>query len=151
MNCRSIRPSSPASAETDVNQKEFRLACSCADGVRRGYSYLADYFTHFPAGEKRSKVTGARLKRQGLGKGWPDYQFMVPLNGYHGLFIELKVDDNNPGPEQKDRIAALRRQGYAVALGYTFDEFFEALDGYLANELGPLFRRVTRTKYISEL
>jgi hypothetical protein len=32
----------------------------------------------FPCGELRSAATGARLKRQGLKPGWPDYLFISP-------------------------------------------------------------------------
>jgi len=46
-------------------------------------------WTHFPAGEKRSKATGAKLKRMGLQPGWPDFQLICP-NTRIIHFLEIK-------------------------------------------------------------
>jgi hypothetical protein len=35
-------------------------------------------WTHLPFGEKRSAVTGARLKRMGTKRGWPDFILLSP-------------------------------------------------------------------------
>src|ERR1700751_5265877 len=56
-------------------------------------------WTHFPAGEKRSVITGARLKRMGLRKGWPDFQLVSPYGVFHGL--EIKRRGQKPTDEQK--------------------------------------------------
>jgi hypothetical protein len=45
-------------------------------------------YSHFPAGERRDVVTGARLKRFGLKKGWPDFLLISPAGQLHCL--ELK-------------------------------------------------------------
>ena len=66
---------------------EFRLACAFADTLRR--TARKDWrWSHFPSGEWRETVTGERLKRQGLHKGWPDYLFISPTGQLHCL--ELK-------------------------------------------------------------
>lgn len=66
---------------------EFQTACAFADTLDR----CADpdwRWTHFPAGERRTDAAGARLKRQGLKPGWPDYLFISPAGALH--FLELK-------------------------------------------------------------
>jgi len=68
-------------------QDEFRLSCVVADYLARALPTRA-LFSHFPAGEKRSAVTGSRLKRMGLKRGWPDY--LVILDG-KTFGIELKA------------------------------------------------------------
>lgn len=45
-------------------------------------------WTHFPAGEHRTAVTGARLKSFGLQPGWPDFILVSPRG--HVYFLELK-------------------------------------------------------------
>ena len=69
------------------NQDEFKLSCSVFDYLGRALPTRA-LLTHFPAGEKRSAVTGARLKRMGMQRGWPDY--LVILDG-KTFGIELKA------------------------------------------------------------
>src|SRR3954464_8578713 len=67
---------------------EFETACAFADTLRR---FARDdwIWTHFPAGELRSKATGARLKRMGLRAGVADYLFISPATG-QAYFLELK-------------------------------------------------------------
>ncbi len=45
-------------------------------------------WTHFPAGEHRTAVTGARLKSFGLQPGWPDFILVSPRG--QAYFMELK-------------------------------------------------------------
>ena len=41
-----------------------------------------------------SKVAGAKAKQSGMKKGFPDLFLPVARKGFHGLFIELKRDEN---------------------------------------------------------
>lgn len=66
---------------------EFHTACAFADTLDR-YAHPDWRWTHFPAGETRTDAAGARLKRQGLKQGWPDYLFLSPAGEMH--FLELK-------------------------------------------------------------
>ena len=78
------------------NQDEFKLSCVVADFLGRALPTRALY-THFPAGEKRSEATGARLKRMGMQRGWPDY--LIILDGVtYG--IELKAGKGKPSDVQ---------------------------------------------------
>lgn len=89
------------------SQDEFRLACVVSDALRFGASPDV-VWSHFPAGEKRSAITGARLQRMGLSRGWPDYIFIVP--GGRVAFLELKRTGGKLSPEQmsfRDRVLAL--------------------------------------------
>lgn len=45
-------------------------------------------WTHIGHGEKRDKVTAARLQRMGLQPGWPDFILIAPT-GVH-YWLELK-------------------------------------------------------------
>lgn len=77
-------------------QDEFKLSCVVADFLQDALPRTACW-SHFPAGEARSKITGARLKRMGLAKGWPDY--LVVHDGKL-VGLELKAGNGKASPEQ---------------------------------------------------
>ena len=78
-------------------QDEFRLSCSVAAHLAAVLPADA-LWSHLPFGENRSEVTGARLKRMGTQKGWPDYLVI-----HDGKFVglELKTPTGRVSPEQK--------------------------------------------------
>lgn len=62
---------------------------------------LLDLIHHIPNGEKRDKVTAARLKRMGLKPGvWDVHCPAVVLGGKHGLYIEFKSSTGSATKEQ---------------------------------------------------
>lgn len=77
-------------------QDEFRLACAVADHFSKVLPSHVLY-SHFPAGESRTAVTGARLKRMGLQRGWPDY---LLFHDGGTLAIELKAGTGKLTDEQ---------------------------------------------------
>ena len=95
--------------------------------------------THIPNGGQRTIMAGARLKAEGVVKGYPD--IMVFSEGFHagrdeadkwldevrgnmarGLALELKVWPNKPKPEQEELHDLLQRQGWRVAVCYGLGE-----------------------------
>lgn len=68
-----------------------------------------------------NKIRGAMLKAEGVKKGVPDIFLPMPLNGYHGLYIEMKVADNKKGRPSAEQLAFLDnvgKLGYAYAICY---------------------------------
>ena len=57
-------------------QEEYKLCCVIADWLRVALPPRA-VWSHLPFGENRDPVTGARLKRIGTARGWPDYLILV--------------------------------------------------------------------------
>lgn len=73
-----------------------------------------------PNGGRRDKVTGARLKAEGVKAGVPDVWLPVARGRWHGLVIELKADESKrPSKEQVEWLTQLMEQGYyaTVAAG----------------------------------
>lgn len=109
------------------SQAEFRLSCVVADYLARALPADACW-THFPAGEARNAITGARLKRMGLQRGWPDY--LVIFQG-RLIGIELKA------PETKGRLSAeqlivaegFRHNGFGWGLCRSLDDVEALLRG----------------------
>lgn len=79
---------------------------------------LAKWAFAVPNGGARSKVTAAILKAEGVLAGVPDVLVPVPINGYHGLFIEFKHGSNKPSPEQQEFLERMISFGYCCAVVY---------------------------------
>ena len=98
--------------------------------MERSMPELALLF-HIPNGGKRDARTAAILKRSGVKKGVPDLCLPVPKNGYHGLWIELKVGQNQPTFDQKRWLNALNRQGYLAKVCVGYSEAIQLIADYL--------------------
>lgn len=98
---------------------EFQLSCSVADLLRRS-STPGWQWTHFPAGETRTKSAGERLKRMGLQPGWPDYILLPPTGDpawFAGVrFLELKRGKGGRVSEAQEVF-----QGWCAANGYAWE------------------------------
>ena len=76
---------------------------------------------HIPNGGARSAVVGAKLKRAGVVRGYPD--IMV----FDKLALELKVWPNRPSQEQLHIHTLLRHLGWHVEVCYSMDAVNAAL------------------------
>lgn len=85
---------------------------------------------HIPNEGKRSPSYGAKLKRMGLKKGFPDLFFPIPRGGYHGLFIEMKYGKGKLSDDQKEWLQSLSDSGYACYVCYGADEAIRIIKNY---------------------
>jgi hypothetical protein len=97
---------------------EFALHCMVADTLDR-FADKTWIWTHFPAGEARSAITGARLKRMGLKPGWPDFQF-INVEG-RVFFLELKGDAYLSEDQQKF-FRAMRQRKVECRVARSYDD-----------------------------
>ncbi len=84
-----------------------------------------------PNGGKRSPRVGAELRREGVRPGVPDLFLPVPLNKYHGLFIELKTEKGVLSKQQEIWKDSLREQGYKVEICRGLESAQKAINNYL--------------------
>lgn len=85
-----------------------------------------------PNGGKRSKATAGKLKAEGVKAGVPDLFLPVARNGYHGLFIELKVNGRKQERHQSLWHIKLMEQGYEVHTVWDdATEVIRILDSYI--------------------
>lgn len=84
-----------------------------------------------PNAGKRSFWGGARLKREGMSKGFPDVVCFISNGSHHGLIMEFKVKPNKTTPEQEDWLERLDRAGYLALVVWSAEEAIAVLDGYL--------------------
>ncbi|MCC6454161.1 MAG: VRR-NUC domain-containing protein [Caldilineaceae bacterium] len=89
-----------------------------------------------PNGGHRNPIVAAKLKAEGVRKGVLDLMIPVARHGYHGLFIELKAEDNKPTQEQLDWIRSLRAQGYRCEVIWDdFHEVIQRIEWYLGDDV----------------
>ena len=86
---------------------------------------------HIPNEGKRSPMTGARMKCEGLKKGVPDLCLPVARKGYHGLYIEMKAKGGKVTVEQGEWLKALGNQGYLTLVGWDWVKTAEEIKKYL--------------------
>lgn len=116
----------PRARKTQLDRpKEYRLQKDVAD-VLKDHALPEWRWSHFPAGERRDVRTGARLKRMGLKKGWPDFQLVSPRGLFHAL--ELKRIGEDLTDEQADFQLWCVRSGVSYAVARTLAEALTALD-----------------------
>jgi len=111
---------------------ESTLQIHCVKWLNLAYPKLAPLCFAIPNGHKRSKITAAILKREGVRAGVADLFFAkakyLDINNSkwldkHGLFIEMKVGKGKQTDAQLAFEKAVTEQGYAYRVVRTFDEF----------------------------
>lgn len=89
---------------------------------------------HIPNEGKRSKSYGAKMKRAGLRKGFPDLFLPLARRGFHGFFIEMKYDRGKVSPNQIKWLKKLKGEGYATAVCYGADEAIKLINKYIEGD-----------------
>jgi len=93
--------------------------------------------TAVPLGGLRGKVTGRRLKTEGVKAGYPDILIDFPLDGWHGLRIEMKRQGATASavtPSQRVWLKRLTEQGYAVGWAAGFALAMELTTLYIKGD-----------------
>lgn len=84
-----------------------------------------------PNGGKRSAASGRWLKDEGMTAGVSDLFLALPVGGYHGMFIEMKIHPNKPTPSQIEFQQAMQKRGYHAVVCYDIDQFIIEIEEYL--------------------
>lgn len=74
------------------------------------------------------------LHAEGAVKGVPDLCIPYARGGYHGLYIEMKANDNKPTVEQTDWLDFLHGEGYLAIACWSADEAIAAAGEYMDGE-----------------
>lgn len=108
--------------KTTEHAEQVEVVRWCREMAARGdHPWLGNIFAiangaKLPYGKskkgKRFAPQALRLLAEGMLPGVSDLFLPVPSQGFHGLFIELKVGYNRPTPEQKNFMQAMNAMGY---------------------------------------
>lgn len=124
-----VSPPAPRPVQHEADQQEalFRWA-----QFRAATMPELNLLYHIPNGGQRNPKEAAHLKRQGVKPGVPDLCLPVARGPHHGLYIEMKAGDNKPTDKQNEWLAALRKQGYAIAVCWSHEEAEKVIEEYMA-------------------
>lgn len=89
------------------------------------------YLFHIPNESVGGQGWMIRNRQMGVKAGVPDLFYPVPMNGYHGMFIEMKTKTGRLSMVQKKWIAALDELGYKVVVAKRWEEAAQALEDYI--------------------
>jgi hypothetical protein len=98
---------------------------------RMQYKQYKYHLFSIPNGEYRHIATAVKLKRSGVLAGVSDLFLMIPKNGYHGMWIEMKAKTGSVSDSQKEFMAAASSMNYLAVVCYGFDEAKTAITNYL--------------------
>lgn len=84
-----------------------------------------------PNGGHRTKAQAAKLQREGVRPGVPDWVLPVPRGGYAALFGEMKTPGNYPTPEQRAWHARLTALGNLVVVCRSAEAAQREIERYL--------------------
>jgi hypothetical protein len=122
-NCKSIRKR-PGSEEHDIQ-------VACCDYFAITYPEYKGLLIAVPNGGRRDKVTGARLKAEGVVPGVADLLLFIAAKGYHMLAIEIKTPKGRQQPSQAEWQRKIEAQGYKYVVCHSVDEFIAEIKEYL--------------------
>ena len=89
------------------------------------------YLFHIPNESVGGQGWIVRNQQLGVKSGVPDLFYPVPLQGYHGMFIEMKTSKGRLSATQKKWIEALTALGYKCVVARGWEEARDALMDYL--------------------
>ena len=113
------------------DDEEHRIQCACVNWFRLQYPDHASALFAVPNGGRRDRVSGAKLKAEGVLPGVSDLILLVARGGYHGLLIEMKTPKGKQSPAQKVWQREMESRGYRYIVCHSFDEFMEEVNDYL--------------------
>jgi len=98
------------------------------------YYPVLHWMMHIPLGGKRNPREAARLKAQGVKAGVSDILLPLPMDGYHGLWLELKRRKQDGASKVSQKQAAFLKDmetaGYKVAVCYGASEAIDVIKRY---------------------
>lgn len=97
------------------------------------YPDLTDDLHHFANERKCSIQQGKTLKRMGVKKGVADFFLAIPLSGYAGFWLELKIGKNKVTPEQEEFLKRKTERGYLCSACWGSEAAQELIYTYLIN------------------
>lgn len=111
--------------------EEHQLQVACVQWFNLQHPQCRHNLFAVPNGGRRDKVTGAKLKAEGVKAGVADLILLKPNNRYHALLIEMKTRQGRQSQSQRDWQRDITRDGYKYVVCRSLQEFIETVNDYL--------------------
>lgn len=113
------------------DDEEHRIQCACVNWFRLQYPDHASALFAVPNGGRRDRVSGAKLKAEGVLPGVSDLILLLPRGRHHGLLIEMKTERGKQSQAQRDWQRDMVHRGYKYLVIRSIDEFIDRVTDYL--------------------
>lgn len=113
------------------DDEEHRIQCECVRVFRYKYPKLRHNLFAVPNGNRRDKVTGAKLKAEGVLAGVSDLIFLKSNRFYGALLIEMKTPKGRQQDSQKEWERLISADGYKYVVCHSVGEFMQEIEDYL--------------------
>jgi hypothetical protein len=123
-------PESLASCGSEHAQQTALFCWAAMPTIQRLYPELKFMFA-IPNGGERNKIVAGNLKAEGVRAGVWDIFLPIPVRLSHGMFIEMKVDNNGLTAEQKTFGLFILANHYETAVCYNWQDAVRAIVQYL--------------------
>jgi len=101
------------------------------------YTYRDErpFYLRIEIGGQRTAIQQGILKAEGAKAGTNDIFIAIPINGFHGFWLEVKTDKGRATQEQKDFQSKMENKGYYCAFGYGLDECKQKITDYMDGKI----------------
>ncbi len=113
------------------DDEEHRIQAACVNWFRLQYPTHASALFAVPNGGRRDRVSGAKLKAEGVLPGVSDLILLLPRGRHHGLLIEMKTERGKQSQAQRDWQRDMVHRGYKYMVIRSIDEFIDRVTDYL--------------------
>ncbi len=118
------------------SDQEHRLQCACVQWFRTQHPKFNHNLFAVPNGGRRDKVTGAKLKAEGVLAGVADLILLKSNADYGALLIEMKTGSGKQSEVQGRWQKAIEKDGYKYVLCRSLEDFMREINAYLKDVQG---------------
>lgn len=112
-----------------MSKPEQTVQIQIANYLKLKYPKLL--WTISPVGLIISRNMGILAVRMGYQKGTPDIMIFEPRYGFHGLFLELKVEGGTVSDEQTNFLKTATTKGYVSIVCWGYQDAVAVIERYL--------------------
>lgn len=112
-----------------MNFKESELQQACVLWFK--YQYPKEVLFAIPNGGERSQLTRQILSAEGVMNGVCDLFLMRAMQGFNGLFIEMKYANGKPTVYQETFMKLAIERNYKCVVCNSSDLFRQTIENYL--------------------
>ncbi len=123
----------PPGVRRKPQEEEHLMQCACVRWFRYSHPDMAELLFAVPNGGRRDKVSGAKLKMEGVIAGVSDMLLLLPNKKSHGLCIEMKTPVGRQSESQKLWQFSVEAVGYQYSVCRSVEDFIETVEEYLRN------------------
>ena len=126
-----IKISQKVKTRKKPSDEEHRIQSACIKWYRLKYPKMHHNLFAVPNGGRRDRITGAKLKEEGVLAGVADIIFLKSNRFYGALLIEIKTPKGMQSDPQIEWENKISKDGYKYTVCRSVDDFVKVIIDYL--------------------